>query len=82
MGKKTIKNIWVSNEVRDFIVSHNCMSFSSEKYNSTSTVYWDNCKYVETEDPNVFELIFENDILAEFVDNRRRLRDEKENNNN
>lgn len=78
MQKKNNKII-VSDDVREFIISCNCMSLASEKYKSISTMYWDNRKYIATEDPNIFEVIFEEDINFEFLNNRRRLEDEENN---
>lgn len=73
---QTIKKIQVSDEVSNFIKLYNCISIHSKKYKSTSTIYWNDCKYIETEDPNVFEVIFETDIISDFLDNRRRFLDE------
>jgi len=75
------KTLWFSDEVVDFIKSHNALSRASKKYNSSLTIYWNNCKYLETDNPNVFEVIFENDLLDEIVENRRKLKDEQRDNN-
>lgn len=74
------KKIVVSIEVADFIKSHNAIYNSSQKYNTSIAVYWNECKYIETEDPNIFEVIFPNDLISEFVENRRREIDGKKSN--
>ena len=74
------KKVSFSDDVVDFIKSHNMLSRSSTRYNNSLAIYWDTCKYIETDDPNIFEVIFENDLLDDFVENRRKLKNETEDN--
>lgn len=72
---KEIKKVWVSDEVADFIRNHNCISMHNKKNDLRTTIYWNNCKYIETEDNNVFEVLFENDVLSGFINGRHEKED-------
>ncbi len=74
------KTIHVSDEIAEFIKNHNQVSVYSKKLDKRYNLHWDHCKYIETEDPNVFEVIYPNDELGELLNNRLRL-DEASNNN-
>ena len=69
------KKIWVSDEIADFIKSHNTIGHYSSKYKTQITMRWNECKYIDTEDPNVFEVIFPDEFLDEFLENRRIIKD-------
>lgn len=62
------KKIHVSEEVANFIKSYNAMSKYNQKTNKRITTYWNECTYVETDEENVFEVIFPNNVLSELLD--------------
>jgi len=62
--------IYVSDEVSEFIKSYNCETINSEKLDKYKSIYWNECKYISTEDDNVFEIIFPSTINSELLNNR------------
>lgn len=66
------KKIYVSNEVADFIQSYNAMSIHSKSSDTDKqiTLYWNDYKYISTDEDNVFEVIFPNDFISEFINKR------------
>lgn len=76
---ENIKKIKVTDEIANFIKNHNCISRYSEKSNKRYSLYWNTCKYLETDDVNVFEVIYdEKELLKMFVDLHKK--NETENN--
>ena len=67
--------IKVSKEVSDFIKSH----FNHSVNNSNVSIFWDDCKYISTDEDCVFEVIFQRNIIDELLKNR--LKDETKDNN-
>jgi len=68
--------IKVSKEVSDFIKSH----FNHSVNNSNIRIFWNDCKYVSTDEDYVFEVIFQRNIINELLENRLKI-DETKNNN-
>ena len=42
----------------------------SDKTGKRTGLYWNECKYISTEDDNIFEVIFPNNIHSELLFNR------------
>ena len=68
------RKILVSDEVADFIKSYNAESIHSQKTDKSVTMYWNECRYISTDEDNIFEVIFPRDINSELLNNR--LKDE------
>lgn len=64
------RKILVSDEVADFIKQHSSEFVISDKKGQRISLYWDECKYIQTEDDNTFEVIFQNNIHSELLFNR------------
>jgi len=64
------RRIFVSDEVSNFIKSYNSESIHSQKLDKQVAIYWNECKYISTEEDNVFEIIFPNNIHSELLNNR------------
>lgn len=66
------RKILVSDEVADFIQSYNATSIHSKSSDTDKriTLYWNDCKYISTDEDNVFEIIFPNDFISEFINKR------------
>jgi len=64
------KKIYVSDEVADFIKQHNSEFVISDKTGKRISLYWDECKYIQTEDDNTFEVIFPRELTSELLFNR------------
>ena len=60
------RKILVSDEVADFIKSYNAESIHSQKTDKSVTIYWNECKYISTEENNVFEIIFPQNIKLSY----------------
>lgn len=64
------RKIQVSDEVADFIKNYNAESIHSKKSNKWVSIYWNECKFIQTEDDNTFEVIFPRELHSELLNNR------------
>ena len=64
------KKIYVSDEVANFIKNSNAESIHSQKTDKYITIYWNECKYISTDEDNVFEVIFPRELHSELLINR------------
>lgn len=62
--------IQFSDEVSDFIKSHNSINIFSKKLDKHVSLYWNECKYIPTENDNTFEVIFPKELYSEIINNR------------
>ena len=64
------KKIQVSDEIADFIKQHTSEFVISDKSGERISLYWNECKYIQTEDDNTFEVIFPRNLTSELLFNR------------
>lgn len=62
--------IKVSREVADFIKSYYATYINNKDSSKTIAIFWNDCKYISTDEDDVFEVVFPRNIHSELLNNR------------